>query len=134
MHYGRILASCGLIEEALSAFDTVIENCSLCPGIFSRLYGFAFRDQKQEILRFISPDIERWAWSDFGNSLFFAECLAVAGDSGNAMDWLENAVNLGFVNYPFLNEYDSFLNNIRGEKRFKRLMERVKHEWENFEV
>jgi TolB-like protein len=134
MHYGRILASCGLIEEALSAFDTVIENCSLCPGIFSRLYGFAFRDQKQEILRFISPDIERWAWSDFGNSLFFAECLAVAGDSGNAMDWLENAVNLGFVNYPFLNEYDSFLNNIRGEKRFKRLMEQVKHEWENFEV
>ncbi len=26
------------------------------------------------------------------------------------------------------------LENIRGEERFKKLMERVKHEWENFEV
>ena len=29
---------------------------------------------------------------------------------------------------------DPFLENIRGEPRFKKLMERVKREWENFEV
>jgi len=29
---------------------------------------------------------------------------------------------------------DFFIENIRGEPRFKKLMERVKHEWENFEV
>ena len=33
-----------------------------------------------------------------------------------------------------LAEKDPFLENIRGEPRFKKLMERVKHEWENFEV
>jgi hypothetical protein len=27
-----------------------------------------------------------------------------------------------------------FLANIRGEERFKKLMERVKYEWEHFEV
>ncbi len=27
-----------------------------------------------------------------------------------------------------------FLENIRGEERFKKLMERVKYEWENFEI
>jgi TolB-like protein len=133
-HYGRILASCGFIEEALSAFDIVVENCSLCPGIFSRLYGFAYRDQKQEILQFINPDIKRWALSDFGISLFFAECLAIVGDLAGAMQWLEHSVNLGFTNYPYLNKYDRFLENIRGEERFKKLMERVKYEWENFEV
>ena len=43
-------------------------------------------------------------------------------------------VRWGFINYPFLNEYDPFLENIRREERFKKLMKRVKHEWENFEV
>lgn len=51
-----------------------------------------------------------------------------------ALDWLENAVKRGFINYPFLNEYDPLLENIRGEERFKKLMERAKYEWENFEV
>jgi hypothetical protein len=32
-----------------------------------------------------------------------------------------------------LNEYDPLLENIRGEERFKKLMKRIKHEWENFE-
>lgn len=29
---------------------------------------------------------------------------------------------------------ENVLENIRGEERFKKLMERVKNEWENFEV
>jgi len=49
------------------------------------------------------------------------------------LDWLENAVRLGFINYPFLNQYDSFLENVRGEERFKMPMERVKYDWEHFE-
>ena len=57
-----------------------------------------------------------------------------SGVAGEALDWLENAVNRGFLNYPFLSEYDPFLENIRGERRFKDLMERVKHEWENIDV
>jgi non-specific serine/threonine protein kinase len=51
-----------------------------------------------------------------------------------ALDWLENAVHKGFINYPFISEHDPFLKNIRSEPRFKKLMERVKREWENFEV
>jgi len=34
---------------------------------------------------------------------------------------------------PCLNEYAPFLENIRGEPRFLKLMERVKHKWETFE-
>lgn len=50
------------------------------------------------------------------------------------MVWLEHAVDRGFINYPFLKEIDPFLENIRGEPRFQKLMAHVKHEWENFEV
>jgi hypothetical protein len=50
-------------------------------------------------------------------------------------DWLEHAaLNRGFINHPFLNEHDPFLDNIRGEPRFKKLIEKVKNKWENFEV
>jgi len=54
--------------------------------------------------------------------------FALLNENNNALDWLENAVRLGFINYPFLNQYDSFLENVRGEKRFKMLMERVKYD------
>jgi disulfide oxidoreductase YuzD len=62
-----------------------------------------------------------------------ADCFSLPGEKERALDWLENPAQRGFVNYPFLKEYDPFLANIRGEPRFKKLMERVKYEWEHFE-
>jgi hypothetical protein len=38
------------------------------------------------------------------------------------------------VTEQLLAELDPFLANIRGEERFKKLMERVKYEWEHFMV
>lgn len=67
-------------------------------------------------------------------SMIMGENYALLNEYTTALDWLENAINRGFINYPFLNEIDSFLENIRGEERFKKLRARVKHEWENFEV
>jgi len=59
--------------------------------------------------------------------------LSLVGAKEEALDWLENAVNRGFINYPLF-QCDRFLDNIRGEERFKKLMERAKYEWEHFEV
>jgi hypothetical protein len=55
------------------------------------------------------------------------------GEKARALDCLERDVNLGMSNYPLMSELDPFLAGIRGEERFKKLMERVKSEWENFE-
>lgn len=51
-----------------------------------------------------------------------------------ALEWLENAMDKGFMNYHFLNKFDSLFENIRSKPRFKNLMMRVKHEWKDFEV
>ena len=63
-----------------------------------------------------------------------AGSYSLINEKEEALNWLENAANRGFIHYPWLNKHDPFLENIRGEERFRKLMERVKKEWENFEV
>lgn len=74
-----------------------------------------------------------WAKRDFQYSLFVAEAFAVLHYRKEALSWVENSINHGLINYPLLFEYDPYLEPIRGEEEFKKLMERVKYEWENFE-
>jgi hypothetical protein len=70
---------------------------------------------------------------DFQSAYWKTECLALIGEKELAIEWLEQDVNLGMSNYPLMNELDPFLANIRGEERFKKLMARVKYDWEHFE-
>ena len=71
---------------------------------------------------------------DLQYSYHFATFYSYLGDKEKSLEFLENAVNRGFINYPMISELDPFLANIRGEERFKKLLERVKYEWENFDV
>jgi len=63
-----------------------------------------------------------------------AGAFAMLGESTEALNWLETAVEAGFVNYPMLAHHDPLLSNIRGADGFKTLMARVKREWEEFQV
>jgi TolB-like protein len=63
-----------------------------------------------------------------------AGAYARAGNTDNAIRWLEVAVDRGFINHPFLTRVDPSLDNLRGEPRFQQLMERVRERWERFEV
>jgi hypothetical protein len=63
-----------------------------------------------------------------------ADCYSLIDEKEQAIKWIEHSINRGMINYPLLSEIDPFLENIRGEERFKMLMERVKFAWENFEV
>jgi hypothetical protein len=45
--------------------------------------------------------------------------FAMINKKSDALNWLENSVDHGFVNYPFINDYDPLLKNISSEERFK---------------
>jgi serine/threonine protein kinase len=80
---------------------------------------------------------ERWksqAWQDYWAPFTMAEGYALLGQTAEALRWLEHAIDKGWINYPLLADIDPFLANIRGEPRFQKLMQRVKYEWEHFEV
>jgi len=97
-------------------------------------FKFALEGEKPEVLHWKSSELKNWAWRDFAISYYVAQCYSLIDEKKGALDWLEHSIDLGMINYPFMNEHDPFFENIRGEERFKKLMERVKKEWEEFEV
>ncbi len=132
----QTLAYRGRIEEGHSIIKALLDEAP--QDSISRVgyaLSLALQGKQHEALPILrDPKMEAWARSDLGYSFFIGECYSLLGQRAEALDWLENAVNVGYINYPFLAEKDPFLANIRGEERFKKLMERVKYEWEHFEV
>jgi len=82
----------------------------------------------------LTPEFVASARRDWFCSYLVAACHAMVGENDGAFDWLENSVNLGFVAYPYLNNSDPFFTKFRGHPRLEQLMQRVKHEWEEFEA
>jgi thioredoxin-like negative regulator of GroEL len=81
----------------------------------------------------LTDDVQAAAAAGDVFARFIAEGYAVAGMPEPAMRWLEIAVGNGFINYPFLAHHDPFLQSLRGQPRFLRLMETVRARWEAFE-
>jgi TolB-like protein/Tfp pilus assembly protein PilF len=133
--YGWALVNNDRREEAYTVFDqaraAAPEHGSSQIGIFLKN---ALQGQRSEAVRCINQKVHRWARRDPMWSLNVAQGYALVEEKDQSLDWLENAVDRGFINYPMLTEYDPLLANVRGEVRFKKLMERVKREWEHFEV
>jgi serine/threonine protein kinase/Flp pilus assembly protein TadD len=133
--YAAILIFNFRFEEAFSLIDQLAKDepthLFTQIGLFLK-YGL--QGDKAEAKQMVTEELQLVAGRDITYSWFIAVGYAIIGEKEKALDWLENAVNWGFINYPFLSEYDPFLDNIRNEARFKLLMEKVKIEWENFEL
>jgi len=122
-------------KEALEIIDRVDKDKS--ESVYVSLYLFikyALKGDKDRALKALTSDAIKLAKIDHIYSWFMAQFHALLGLKEEAIKWLENTVNRGRIDYPFFAERDPFLENIREEPGFKKLMERVKHDWENFKV
>jgi non-specific serine/threonine protein kinase len=88
---------------------------------------------KNKVVQEMTPEFHNTCRRDPEWSYVVSVTLSLADIKKDAMDWLDNAVTKGFFNYPLLQK-DPFLDNIRNEDRFKKLMEQVKYKWEHFQV
>jgi serine/threonine protein kinase/tetratricopeptide (TPR) repeat protein len=94
----------------------------------------AWRADRAEVLRLADgPYLQAAAW-DQEIPWVLAGAHAAVGETEQALLWLERTIDRGMINYPFLSEHDRYLDNVRGEARFGRAMERAKREWERFEA
>jgi len=131
--YAWCLFYCHQPDEAISIIDKSIKMSSDNSYVkFGRMLKYAWLKDKQKSLQEMTPDFIEICNRDAAWSHSIADALALLGAKEEAIDWLENAVDKGFINYPFLSEKDPLLESIRGELRFIKLMERVKYEWEDF--
>lgn len=134
--YAQVLLYSHLYDQADSVIEKMIKNDpDFVMGKLVYSTALGLNKKKLEGLSILKdPKIKALASCDMGASYYLAESYTVLDQKKEALDWLEHAIDLGFMNFTFLNETNPLLENIRSEPRFKKLMERVKHEWENFEV
>ena len=133
--YALGLAYSKRFQESLSILE-LDAGASPSDDAFKKVSEFlraTLLGEKDTFSRLQTPDVLRTLKRDLQYSYHAASFCSFLDQPNDALDWLENAINRGFYNYPFM-EVDPFLKNIRGEERFKKLMERVKYEWEHFEV
>ena len=122
-------------QGAIDLIDSYYEKFSdIFFYTFLLLFKFSLQQNEPKVTELFTDDIKVMAWNDFHLPWFFTECYCLMGEKELALDWLDRAIDQGIINYPLFSEFDPFLENIRGEKRFKELMVRVKYKWENFKV
>ncbi len=121
------LAWIGTREEV----DTVTnELVQLAPGwIYTHHALFlkhALRGERDLALQYDTAELKLEAKHDLHFALHVAHCYALIGEKEKALDFLEHSVKMGMINHPFLSRFDPMLENLRGEERFKKLMDHVK--------
>jgi serine/threonine protein kinase/tetratricopeptide (TPR) repeat protein len=122
------------IDDASTVIDQMVKTYR--DNNFVKLalvYKYAVLNDRTNLFMEMTPDFVEAFRRQAAYSPLIASALALIGEKEKALDWLENAVNGGFINYPLLAEKDPWLASIRGEARFQKLIERVKYEWEHFE-
>jgi len=132
-YYADSLARNNLANQAITIID---QMATASPhSLYTKwmlLLKYGLLHDRDRLFQEITEDFQK-NMRGRGGGYWVAVPLALVGSIKEAIDWLEYDVRW-FHNYPFLAEKDPFLANVRGEPRFRKLMERVKKEWEEFEV
>ena len=132
--YSIILAYNNNAAEALPIIE---QNAATTPGNFftkfSLLLKYGLLNDQRQAFQIMTPDFQKTCRRDSEWSQYVAALMALLGAKTEALDWLENAVTRGFINYPSL-ERNPFLDSVRREEQFQKLIDRVKDEWEHFKA
>jgi len=132
--YALALQYNGRLEESILVIDKLAEtNPDNVVTKFALLGKCGVLKDREKAFQILTPDFQQTCKRDYQWSYSVAEGLAAVGAKKEALDWLENAISKGFLDYESM-ERDFLLDNIRGEERFKKLMERAKAESDRFEV
>ena len=130
---GQSLISTGRTDDAFPILESIAKSAP--KDNWANMAVLLLCSVKQDLKGFdiaFTKNLQNTIKNDETLSWLCAECHAIIGRKNKALFWLQNAVDFGFINYPFLSDLDPLLINIRDEVQFKKLMKRVKHEWEEF--
>jgi TolB-like protein len=121
-------SACSIIEQG------VMTNPNNAFTKLGLLLKYAIMNDKNEAFSVMTPEFRETCNRDCTFSHHLAGIFSLLNEKDEALFWIENAYNRGFINWPLLSRKDLWLQYIRRENRFTVLMEKVKNEWENFKV
>ena len=132
--YAYILASNNLIKDALAILKLLPDDAP--PNPLNKVYralNFALQGEKEKALACLNSDVTNTAWYDVNWAWILTDLYALINMKQEAYHWLERSITIGLINYPFLSNHDPFIESLRGDDRFKKLMNDVKKKWKVFE-
>jgi eukaryotic-like serine/threonine-protein kinase len=135
MFRGQALALGGKTSEAIAQFESMEHHCGdhyFCQ--LGAIMTVALRGDVAVAERRITPGFQEITAADPHYSWVLAECYSVLGNQELALDWLQNAVEKGFLNYPMIGRWDPLLANLRHHPDFAGLLQRLRDLWTKFEV
>ncbi len=134
LEYSCALVRTGKRNEAIALVDRMATGAPRnVVTVFNLLLRYALLKDREGMLRLMTPEFQETCKRDMDWSYYVAISFSLLGAKTESLDWLENSVHRGYINYPFL-MCDPLLDNVRGEERFKKLMAWAKNEYEHFEV
>ena len=132
---GQILALLRRNDDAVAQLRAIDE---MHPGHFFSQIGAvmqaALLGDREALERAVTAELSQITECDPHYSWNFAQCYALLGDTENALVWLEKARLKGFINYPMISRWDPLLAPVRQLPEFDGLVDRVREQWESFEV
>ena len=107
-------------------------------GLVVKVYDFTILNCKKKnidkAIATVTQDVIDAANQQPFISRDIAGYYSMIGHMDEALSWVENAINMGYINYPFLAFHHPFYENVRKEPRFKELLDKVKPKWESFKI
>ncbi len=95
------------------------------------LMRYAFEGDAERCRSQMTPQLEQAAGMTDFVALSIADSYSLIGQVDESLKWLRICTNRGFINYPFLAEFDPLLASVRSDPRFSLLMREVKARWES---
>lgn len=130
LFYGCALARAGRPEPAAVVLRQTYEafpNAAL--GQFARFFGCAVSGNRDEALAAATPLVLEASRPQSYLARDVAVSYGLIGENGEALEWLQHTIALGFVNYPFIAERDPLLTPLRSDPRFAAVAEVARQQW-----
>jgi serine/threonine protein kinase/tetratricopeptide (TPR) repeat protein len=128
-------AYAGRMGEACDLFGQIVDTGAPAFSMVAVALRALFRRDTETSVGLLGNDALRdVARPDKEFSWWLAAGCSFAGQTDEALHWLSNSIDLGFVNHHFFSTIDPFLAALRGDTRFEALMERAREKQRAFGV
>ncbi|MGA2631249.1 MAG: protein kinase [Terriglobia bacterium] len=125
----------GRMGEACNLFGQVVDAGAPALSMLSAALRALFRRDTDAAVQLLGSQAHRdLARLDKEFSWWLAAACSHCGMTEEALHWLANSIDLGFVNHRFFSTIDPFLAMLRGDPRFEALIERAREKQRAFEV